>query len=156
MRTPGSLIDYGCGYGALVEHLESSESYVGFDVSEEMVTAARAAHSGVHFTTADAELEPADYVVASGIFNVRAGASEASWPAYIERTLDRMDALARRGFSFNMLTKYSDPPLMRPELHYADPLRWFDHCKRRYARNVALLHDYGLYEFTIIVRKEQT
>jgi hypothetical protein len=26
-------------------------------------------------------------------------------------------------------------------------------CKRRFSRNVALLHDYDLYEFTVLVRK---
>jgi hypothetical protein len=30
----------------------------------------------------------------------------------------------------------------------------FDICKRKFSRNVALLHDYGLYEFTILVRKD--
>ena len=44
------------------------------------------------------------------------------------------------------------PERMRPDLYYADPCRLFDHCKRRYSRHVALLHDYGLYEFTILVR----
>ena len=51
-----------------------------------------------------------------------------------------------------MLTSYSDPDRMRPDLYYGDPCRLFDHCKRRYSRHVALLHDYGLYEFTILVR----
>ena len=32
-------------------------------------------------------------------------------------------------------------------------LFFFDFCKRNFSRNVALLHDYGLYDFTIIVRK---
>jgi hypothetical protein len=43
---------------------------------------------------------------------------------------------------------------MRADLFYADPCVYFDLCKRRYSRQVALLHDYGLYEFTLIVRKE--
>jgi hypothetical protein len=30
---------------------------------------------------------------------------------------------------------------------------FFDHCKRNFSRQVALLHDYGLWEFTILVRK---
>ena len=49
---------------------------------------------------------------------------------------------------------YADAERKRPDLYYADPLALFDHCKRRYSREVALLHDYGLYEFTMIVRKE--
>ena len=42
---------------------------------------------------------------------------------------------------------------MRPDLYYPDPGAVFDRCMRRYSRHVALLHDYGLYEFTILVRK---
>jgi hypothetical protein len=42
---------------------------------------------------------------------------------------------------------------MQDYLYYADPRVLFDHCKTRYSKNVALLHDYGLYEFTILVRK---
>jgi hypothetical protein len=41
---------------------------------------------------------------------------------------------------------------MRDHLYYADPGEFFEICKRVYSRNVALLHDYGLYEFTILVR----
>jgi hypothetical protein len=43
---------------------------------------------------------------------------------------------------------------MRDDLYYADPRVIFDHCKRSFSRWVALLHDYGLYEFTIIVRRD--
>jgi hypothetical protein len=42
---------------------------------------------------------------------------------------------------------------MRDDLYYADPCELFDHCKRQHSRNVALLHDYTLYEFTILVRR---
>ena len=91
-------------------------------------------------------------VVASGIFNVRLTTPVAEWEGYVFRTIDRLAALARRGFGFNALTSYSDPERMRPDLYYPDPCRLFDHCKRRHSRHVALLHDYGLYEFTILVR----
>jgi hypothetical protein len=64
-----------------------------------------------------------------------------------------MHRVTRHGFSFNCLTAYSDPDKIRPDLHYADPCALFDLCKRKFSRNVALLHDYDLYEFTILVRK---
>jgi hypothetical protein len=95
----------------------------------------------------------ADYSVASGIFNVKLGASAEAWLEHLLATLDAIDAGSRRGFAFNCLTKYSDAAKMQDYLYYADPGRLFEHCKTRYARNVALLHDYGLYEFTILVRK---
>jgi hypothetical protein len=62
-----------------------------------------------------------------------------------------MAALSRRGFAFNMLTGYADADRMRPDLYYADPHAVFDRC-RRFSRRVALLHDYPLYEFTMLVR----
>ena len=64
-----------------------------------------------------------------------------------------MNDVSLKGFAFNVLTLYSDVEKRRFDLHYADPLALFDHCKRYYSRFVTLLHDYPLYEFTILVRK---
>lgn len=155
-----SLVDYGCGYGALLDYLRerrATVTYTGFDVSPEMIHTARALHAaspGTTFTTEESELPRADYAVASGIFNVRLDVAEADWHAYLLAVLDRMAALARRGFAFNVLSRYADPEQRRPDLYYADPLGLFDHCKTRFSRRVALLHDYPLYEFTILVRVE--
>ena len=66
----------------------------------------------------------------------------------------QLNSSSSLGFAFNCLTTYSDPDKMRPYLYYADPANLFRHCKERYSRNVALLHDYDLYEFTILVRKD--
>jgi hypothetical protein len=153
-----SVNDWGCGYGALVDWLDAhrvAAEYCGYDIAPAMVAAATdryAGRPGVTFT-ADAQAVPvADYTVASGIFNVPAGATDDEWSGYMAATLERMAAVSRRGIAFNVLTSYSDPERMEERLHYADPCRWFDWCKRTLSRHVALLHDYGLYEFTILVR----
>jgi len=153
-----SLIDYGCGYGALARYLERQEfdaSYVGFDVSSSMLDHARCEHGHaprVIFVARADELHPADYTVASGIFNVKLDVENSRWRKYVLEQLEMLAHLSLRGFAFNMLSSYSDTDKMRPDLYYGDPSFFFDLCKRRYARNVALLHDYGLYEFTMIVR----
>lgn len=158
-RRQFSLNDLGCGYGALNDFLAgrySGFSYSGIDVSESMIRSAEQRHRGRSQTTFVVASEPegvADFGVASGIFNVRLARSDAEWRAYLEATLDILDRTSRIGFSFNCLTSYSDANKMRDYLYYADPCALFDLCKRRYSRNVALLHDYGLYEFTILVRK---
>jgi SAM-dependent methyltransferase len=155
-----SLLDYGCGYGALLAHLRARGApgpYLGFDISEPMVAEARRQHArdtAARFTAEASVLAPADYVVASGIFNVRLAHAESEWERYVLRTLARLDGLARRGFAFNALSVYSDPGRRRPDLHYADPRALFDHCKRAFSPRVALLHDYPLWEFTILVRKD--
>ena len=53
----------------------------------------------------------------------------------------------------NNETKLRDEDKKRHYLWYSDPCLLFDLCKRRYVRQVALFHDYRLYEFTILVSK---
>lgn len=155
-----SLNDLGCGYGALSDYLLSKYqdfTYTGCDVSSDMILAARSCHApspNVQFVVAAAPPAMTEYGIASGIFNVRLGRSDAKWLNYIKETLDVLDGTSQRGFAFNCLTSYSDADKMRDYLYYADPCALFDLCKRRYSRHIALLHDYGLYEFTILVRKE--
>jgi SAM-dependent methyltransferase len=151
--------DLGCGYGAFYDYLRErypNVAYTGFDISAGMIDAAQARHRqypNVRYVVASEPKAMADYGVASGIFNLRFGCGDAEWRTHIEATLDVLDRLSRRGFVFNCLTSYSDADKMRDDLYYADPCALFDLCKRRYSRNVALLHDYELYDFTILVRK---
>jgi SAM-dependent methyltransferase len=151
--------DIGCGYGAFFDYLRSLGrkcDYLGVDISEAMIGKAEALHAGqpgCRFLAGQHADRRADYTVASGIFSVRLSAGDGEWHAHLLRTLDEMDAGSRRGFAFNCLTKYSDAEHMKDYLFYADPCELFDFCKKRFSRNVALLHDYGLYEFTILVRK---
>jgi SAM-dependent methyltransferase len=157
-REPFSINDFGCGYGALFDRVLTMPGllgYTGYDVSSAMLDAARARYSGValaSFVDRLEELPIAAYTVASGIFSVKGSTTVEAWRAYVFSTLDILRARSTLGFSFNCLTSYSDAGRMRDNLFYADPLEFFDHCRVRYARNVALLHDYGIYEFTIRVR----
>jgi SAM-dependent methyltransferase len=154
-----SLLDYGCGYGALAGYLRQGQydvHYAGFDISAAMIDQAletNGAMENCRFTSDEHLLESADYVVESGIFNLKLDSALDAWTGHVLGTLDRMNSLAVKGMAFNMLTKYSDADRMRSDLFYADPCFFFDYCKRNYSRNVVLLHDYELYDFTILVRK---
>jgi SAM-dependent methyltransferase len=154
-----SLNDIGCGYGALYDHLRALGKrcdYLGVDISPAMIEKAQELHRGrraCRFQVGSRAGRAADYSIASGIFNVRLSMADGEWLAHVLETLQQIDADTRRGFAFNCLTKYSDAAVMKPYLFYADPCQLFDHCKARFSKNVALLHDYDLYEFTILVRK---
>lgn len=154
-----SVNDLGCGYGALVEYLTNQYKgfeYTGFDISEEMIKVASERYKlmkRIGFCVGDMPKKIADYSIASGIFNVRLSHASEYWNKYIKNTLDILDKYSAKGFAFNCLTAYSDLEKMRDNLYYADPLELFDFCKKKYSRNIALLHDYNLYEFTILVRK---
>lgn len=160
LSTPFSLLDYGCGYGALLQFLKEQnylpEHYMGFDISSKMLEEGKQFTQGIDSEKtwfSEEEMIPkTDYVVASGIFNVMLEQTEENWKAYILETIEKMFVLSKKGMAFNVLTSYSDEPYKKKYLHYSNPMELFDFCKRKLSRNVALLHDYDLYEFTLIVR----
>jgi SAM-dependent methyltransferase len=154
-----SINDVGCGYGALVDYLADQGfdfTYTGFDIAAPMVTAARERHAGranCRFVDGEELLEVADYTVTSGIFNVRLSFDDDIWAGHMFATLDRLNRLSRKGLAFNCLTRHSDLDRMRGDLYYADPVVVFEHCRAHFSPRVALLHDYPLFEFTVLVRK---
>jgi SAM-dependent methyltransferase len=154
-----TLLDYGCGWGALCGFLQKNRSepvqYTGYDIAPTMLAHAQKLFpSEATWIAALPEKPSYDYLIASGLFNVRQHHSDAEWLEFVFSELGKFNRITTRGFAFNVLTKYSDAPRMRDYLYYADPAILFDHCKRNFSKRVALLHDYPLYEFTIIVRKD--
>lgn len=157
--TPLSVLDFGCGFGSLAAFLAERRAhvtYVGYDASPAMIECARERHGGAQarFECEWENVPQCDYAVASGLFNVRGEWSDERWWSYIRETLGSIHERVTMGWSANFLTSYSDRELMRPELYYADPLALFDWCKRNLSRFVALHHDYPLFDFTILIRKD--
>jgi SAM-dependent methyltransferase len=156
---PFSIIDYGCGYGGLVKFLVEQGydfTYTGYDMTPAVIEAAQKTFDlpTCTWTTDLSSVQPADYVVGSGIFNLKfKDTPTEEWYQFMLETIRTMWALSQKGLAFNALTSYSDAEFMRPDLYYPDPLQVFDYCKRNLSRQVALLHDYGIYDFTILVRR---
>jgi SAM-dependent methyltransferase len=155
-----SIIDLGCGFGDFLRFLRAEGhqgSFIGYDIAPSMIEKARQIHgeSDDHRWRVGAEpAETADFAIASGIFNVKGDAPNDVWTRYLYRTMDILAHAGRRGFAFNVLSLSSDPDKRRPHLYYADPINLLAHCLSRYGRSVALLQDYGLYEFTVVVRHQ--
>ncbi|MCS6796264.1 MAG: class I SAM-dependent methyltransferase [Raineya sp.] len=157
-----SIADLGCGYGALAEFMQkkgfTNFQFYGYDLAPAMIEQARKTYPHLNFAQFfllqhPSEMKEADFVVASGIFNKKLDLKEYEFLSYILETLEIMHQKSRLGFAFNMLTSYSDKEKQRSDLYYANPCFMFDYCMRNFSRNVALLHDYQMYDFTILVRK---
>ena len=156
---PFSINDLGCGYGALYNHMAEQGydfQYQGYDLSQSMIEKARSLYGGkenCRLIQSDV-LEEADYTTACGLFNVKMDVDTQEWERYVLEVLEKIDHASRKGFAFNILTQYSDPEYMKGHLYYPDPCFYFDYCKKKFSKSVALLHDYPLYEFSILVRKD--
>jgi SAM-dependent methyltransferase len=154
-----SINDYGCGYGAHLDFLINNAGlkvnrYNGYDLSIEMLEAAKeklSIHQAEIQLKHSSSLETvADYSFVSGTFNVRFEASDKDWEEFIKAKLHEMHRFSNKGFSFNLLTSYVD--WKEPHLYYGDPCYWFDYCKKHFSKKVSLLHDYPLWEWTILVK----
>ena len=160
---PFTVLDFGCGYGAMAEWFRrvglNFTHYYGYDIVEKSLKAGREKYKNddkVSFNASLDEIPVCDYLVASGVFNIKMEADYDSWTAYVIDNLETFNKKTSRGFAVNFLTSYSDADRMaeRPDLYYADPCHIFDYCRRHFSRNVALLHDYKIWDFSILVRKE--
>jgi SAM-dependent methyltransferase len=104
LRTPFSLLDFGCGYGALgpilLERGPPLTAYTGDDVASAMIEHTRSflpERLEAQLTTRLEEAEPADFVVASGIFNIKFDVPVGEWKAHVIET-PSASRHSRRGF----------------------------------------------------------
>jgi SAM-dependent methyltransferase len=153
-----SLNDLGCGYGALLNYLAKRHrrtpiDYLGLDVSEAMVALALQLwrhRPNTAFAVGHQFGRTADYCVASGIFNVKLAHSRSRWEAYIRSTLIEMHAKSRRGYAINFLAQ--NPAKGPRELYRTSVQPWARFCEQELGGQVEVLDDYGLREFTLLVR----
>ncbi|XSC45892.1 class I SAM-dependent methyltransferase [Bradyrhizobium sp. RDT10] len=152
------LLDLGCGFGDFFRFLRAEGHrgrYIGYDIAPDMIAEALRLHgqgADRQWRVGAQPEEGADFAIASGILNVKGDAPVEVWERYVLETIDILAHVGRRGFAFNVLSLSSDPERRAANLYYADASKMLSYCLGRYGRSVALLQDYGLYEFTVIVR----
>ena len=161
--TPLSLHDLGCGYGALLDHLgdrhpDASLRYLGSDLSQPMIEHARrlwAGCSDARFELATMPLPPADYTVASGIFNVCLGHARTAWDRHVATTLTHMHAGSHRGFAVNFMTPRAliERPSAASQLYAVEPGHWMAYCADHLRCEVQCVQNYGLNEFTLLATR---
>lgn len=158
-NSDASIVDLGCGFGDFLRFLRAEGyrgEFVGYDIEPSMIVRARELWGEGPDRSWRIGAEPAtvaDFAIASGIFNVKDDIPMASWVRHAHAIIDILARTGLKGFAFNMLSLSSAPERRRPDLYYADPAEMLNYCIARYGRSVALLQDYGLYEFTMIVRQ---
>ena len=140
-----SVLDYGCGNGALYEYIENSDlelDYHGYDLLDEMIkTASERFLDGKFFQFIPKK--EFDFVVASGIFTLMDINS-------VEKTIHEMFLLCNKGLAFNCLSEWSNKK--EEDEFYHDPVAIFNICASM-TKKIALRHDYFPHDFTIYMYK---
>lgn len=155
-----ALNDLGCGYGALLSFVTKKYGpgqidYAGSDISSLMIRHAQrtwAGHPAARFCVSGELPRVADYSIASGLFNVHLGYTGEVWIDFIKEVLGELHRASRIGFAVNFIL----PPAPGLEpltgLYRTPPEPWVDYCRQAFGADVTVLRDYGLREFTLLVR----
>ena len=151
--TDQTVLDVGCGVGDLLGFLQTEKitaKYTGWDISPEMIAAARKKYPQGVFEVKDLleEQKPPrfDYVVASGTMNVKIHDHER----FVLELIAAMYRIAGKGIAFNLLSISS--PEKDNTFYYADPERIFAYC-RTFTPYVSLQHDYLPGDFTVYMHR---
>ncbi len=148
-----SVLDLGCGLGALGEFFQKQEiqvDYTGYEIGGRMVNMAKNLRPYLRIKEVDIleddVQERFDWILSSGVFNLRLNDNRA----FLEKMLARSFEICELGVGVNMLSTYVD--YQDVELYYARPEEVFALAKTM-TRRVALRYDYMPYEFTVYLYK---
>jgi len=161
-----SVLDVGCGLGHFYDYLKNNGligefgiRYSGIDISEVLIDAARKKKHGIDFKVVDLLQdrydEKHDYVMASGIFNIRMECLESHKECAL-RTISRMFNLARVGMAVNFICRdmaygTDDDPEASKYVYYS-PEEMIAFCKTL-SKKYILRHDYHPGDFTVYLFK---
>jgi len=157
-RGPFSVYEVGCGLGHLSEFLERHfplAAYSGCDINPKMVERALRRIPTARLEVRDvvsAPPPPADYVVASGIFNLRMNLSSERWWGIVRDVLRAMYGAARKGIAANFLSSLVD--WQREIAFHQDPAVALQFAQSELSRFVELRHAYYPWEFTLMVYRD--
>jgi len=156
-----TVADYGCGYAAMFNFLDERFGsrlleYHGYDICEGMIeaTKAKVTDSRAQFYCSDTVIKPVDYIFISGTYNVKLKSGEDDWREFIHSNLLELWAHSNRGLAFNLFTTKVD--YYESQLFYGDPGEFFNFCLKHLSPNLKLVHDYPLYEWTMLIHHRQS
>jgi SAM-dependent methyltransferase len=157
-EAPCTLLDVGCGYGALLAKVRAEKlpyEYTGVDVVPAMIDAASQRFKDAKFLCADVFSLPTDmrydYVICNGVITQKLDFDVAAMEEFSKRLIRQMFSLCRIGIAINVMSSHVN--FMVPNLYYKNPAEMLDFCLSEITRNVRLNHHYGLYEYTTYLYK---
>ncbi|MEM8635200.1 MAG: class I SAM-dependent methyltransferase [Pseudomonadota bacterium] len=161
-RRPLKLLDVGCGPAFLLDYLASNSllekvSYTGIDLVPEILTSAKTRWPDYDFEIRDIRSNPFpehsfDYAVFCGVFTAKFGLDYAGMLSILKDTISSAWNSVDLGLGYNVMSKHVD--WERDDLFHLpcdDAITLA--IEQLNTRNVRILHDYGLYEYSCLLSK---
>ncbi len=153
-----TFLDFGCGYGELftfLSDIDKSLDYLGYDIVETSIDTAKRIHSSsqADFVSVLPQLHDWEFILMSGVFNVKGEVDEVEWGAYVVSMINSLLPRATKAISFNMLTTFNDVHLRKSHLYYVDPMDLLSKLDIKPPYTVILDHSYPMWEYTVTILK---
>ncbi len=153
-----SVLDYGCGYGALYDFLKNSGysfDYHGFDIAESIIAETKAHYAeteGVSFYTQLPKELHVNFAILNGVFHVKLEHENATWEEHIRVHLQELMKHVKTSVSVNFLSLHSDPEKRKSSLFYAHPTNFAEKLSSEFGWNIEVHEHPALYEFVLIIQ----
>lgn len=156
-----TLLDLGCGYGALKDTMDAKglhADYRGIELSEPMLQSARKRHPTLSWEVRDVLQQPlpersVDFVVMNGVLTEKRELSFEAMESFAQAMIRAAFSACRVGIAFNVMSEHVD--WKRDDLFHLGFDRLAAFLKSEVSRNFVFRADYGLYEYTTYVYREQ-
>lgn len=157
-QRPFTVLDIGCGPGLAVPFLEERfgsvvEGYLGIDVSEPLIAEAKKLWPSHRFEVRDIIVDPLplsfQYTVLNGVLTAKLSLSHNAMENFACDLLEHAWLATNEAMSFNVMSAHVD--WLRDDLFHWSLDRAASFCTTKLSRNINIIADYGLYEYTIHV-----
>lgn len=155
------LLDLGCGVGLLVDYLTDNDliqfvNYKGIDISPVMIEFASQRLPQYNFEERDvlkkrlAENET-DYIIMNGVFTEKRELTHEQMFDFFTQMIAETFKSARKGIAFNVMSTLVD--WQRDDLFHLSLDQLTEFITKKLSRNFIVRMDYGLYEYTVYIKK---
>lgn len=155
------VLDLGCGVGLYIHFLTdkgflSNIDYEGIDISPKMIEQAQKLHPHHSFRCRDLleDSLPAnsyDFIIMNGLFTEKRELSHEDMFSFFESMISKVYPIARQGIAFNLMSSHVD--WKRDDLFHVDLDQLVSFLVKNFSRRIKINMDYGLYEYTVQLRK---
>jgi hypothetical protein len=131
--------------------------YSGLDLSQKFLNLSRTKFPEVDYHYLDVLSDPNalprfDYIILNGVFNSKCKLSFEWMFDYWQQLISAVFDRARVGIAFNVMSKQVD--WERDDLFHLPFDMMATYLSKRISRNFVIRHDYGLWEYTTYVYRE--
>lgn len=157
------ILDFGCGTSHFCEFLlkkgwEDRIVYTGIDIVPESIEISKRKYPNNRYYCLDIlasekSLGAFDYITINGVFTQKRLMTEHEMRSFLERVLERLFPSFKKGLAFNTMSGQVD---FKKRGSFHVDLDWAAKLfAKKFTRNFQVRHDYGLYENTFYLFKEE-